>query len=432
MTIDRYDPEPTPELQNEFWGEQTEWIPREPSAERIGPKVALRRWWDALLGGGAVAARSHGRAGVRSDAGDDPERRTERLPAADHATHHAADDVEAELDEAWTVEAEPQRSRHPGVDPLLARLGGLAVIVTLAAPLVVGFTASGSDGGSADALLTTGPGASSSEIADPTTTAGAENSAVASTAGSTPPAGSVPSPAPTPSPSTASVEDRDADADVEASATSSAGAEALEATPEAALVVTTAPCGAEYELVAGDYWIRIADAAGVSLAELLDVNDASVDTVLVPGRSICLPVGAATPSPPVTVAPASAPKAPTAPSTTSTPSRPATTVAPAPTTTVAARPAAVPRSQAVAIIRDVWPDHLEERALEIAWRESNHQSNVNNWCCYGLFQIHWEAHRSWLSTLGVTSVSQLYDPVVNATAAYALYQRSGGFGPWRG
>jgi LysM repeat protein len=341
-----------------------------------------------------------------------------------------------ELDEAWTVEPEPQRSRHPGVDPLLARLGGLAVIVTLAAPLVVGFTASGSDGRSADALLTTG--ASSSEIADPATTAVTEDSAVASTAGSTPPAGSVPSTASTPSPSTASVEDRDADADAgaetsEASATSPAGAAALEAAP----AVTAAPCGAEYELAAGDYWIRIADAAGVSLAELLDVNDASVDTVLVPGRSICLPVGAATPSPPTTVAPAaaSAPTAapaPTAPATTSAPSRPTTTVAPAPTTTVVARPAAVPQSQAADIIRDVWPDDLEERALEIAWRESNHKSNVNNWCCYGLFQIHWEAHRGWLSTLGVTSVSQLYDPVINATAAYTLYQRSGGFGPWGG
>jgi hypothetical protein len=192
---------------------------------------------------------------------------------------------------------------------------------------------------------------------------------------------------------------------------------------------TAASCGARYELAAGDYWIRIADAAGVSLTELLEVNSASVDTVLVPGRSICLPVGAATPAPPATVAPATAP---TAPVTTAAPRRPATTVAPAPPTTVAPRPSAVPQSRAAEIIRAVWPDDIEERALEIAWRESNHRSNVNNWCCYGLFQIHWEAHRSWLATIGVTSVSQLYDPTVNANAAYVLYQRSGGFGPWGG
>jgi hypothetical protein len=92
----------------------------------------------------------------------------------------------------------------------------------------------------------------------------------------------------------------------------------------------------------------------------------------------------------------------------------------------------VPESQAVQIIRDVWPDELEERAIEIAWRESNHRSNVNNWCCYGLFQIHWQAHRSWLGSVGITSISGLYDPLLNTRAAYALYQRAGGFGPWGG
>ena len=80
----------------------------------------------------------------------------------------------------------------------------------------------------------------------------------------------------------------------------------------------------------------------------------------------------------------------------------------------------------------MWPDDIEDRALEIAWRESNYKSNVNNWCCYGLFQIHWQAHQRWLATIGVTSVAQLLDPAVNATAAYTLYQRSGGFGPWGG
>jgi LysM repeat protein len=439
MTTDRHDPDATPGIQNEFWGEQTEWIPREPSAERIGAKVAIGRWWDALLGGGVVAARAHGSKASLPD-GDHPAPRLERSPAAISESPDGPDastggDEAWTDDEAWTLEPRSPRGRHPGVDPLLARLGGLAVIVTLAAPLVVGFTGSGTDAGSAD-VLTTVSDASTSELADPTTT-GTENSAAATTVGSAPTAGSVSGTEPSGSASTMSADGSVTEPEAstpETSTKSAAGAAALE------VADTTPPCGAEYELVAGDYWIRIADAAGVSLAELLDVNDSSVDTVLVPGRSICLPVGAATPSPPTTVAPATTPAptapaaapAPTAPATTSAPSRPTSTVAPAPTTTVAARPAAVPRSQAVEIIREVWPDDLEERAIDIAWRESNHRSNVNNYCCYGLFQIHWEAHRSWLSTLGVTSVSQLYDPVVNATVAYTLYQRSGGFGPWGG
>ena len=92
----------------------------------------------------------------------------------------------------------------------------------------------------------------------------------------------------------------------------------------------------------------------------------------------------------------------------------------------------MPESEAAAIIRDVWPDELEGRALEIAWRESTHRSNVNNFCCYGLFQIYFSVHRSWLAGLGVDSADDLFDPRVNAIAAYTLYQRAGGWGPWGG
>ena len=208
-----------------------------------------------------------------------------------------------------------------------------------------------------------------------------------------------------------------------------------EAAPVTAPPVTEPPCGDDYELAAGDYWIRIADAADVDLADLLAVNDASVDTVLVPGDSICLPVGASTPAPPTTPAPRAAATTATnaaSPTRSSASTPTVTTTPPAPTTTVPARPVAVSAAAAVAIIRAVWPDDLEERAIEIAWRESNHRSNVNNSCCYGLFQIHWEAHRSWLSSMGVTSAWHLYDAKANTVAAYTLYQRAGGFGPWGG
>ena len=83
------------------------------------------------------------------------------------------------------------------------------------------------------------------------------------------------------------------------------------------------------------------------------------------------------------------------------------------------------------IIRDVWPDELEEQALRIAWRESGYNPRAQNYCCSGLFQIYYEVHAGWLAELGVNSVEDLYDPRTNATAAYALYQRSGSWEPWR-
>ena len=78
----------------------------------------------------------------------------------------------------------------------------------------------------------------------------------------------------------------------------------------------------------------------------------------------------------------------------------------------------------------MWPDELEARAIEIATRESTLVATAKNSCCYGLFQINWESHKAWLAGLGVTSPDQLFDAATNARAAYALYQRSGGWGPW--
>jgi hypothetical protein len=79
----------------------------------------------------------------------------------------------------------------------------------------------------------------------------------------------------------------------------------------------------------------------------------------------------------------------------------------------------------------VWPDDLEDTAIQIATRESNLIPTAHNSCCYGLFQIYYAAHKSWLASIGVTSAAQLYDPQVNANAAYALY-RTSGWAPWGG
>jgi LysM repeat protein len=54
--------------------------------------------------------------------------------------------------------------------------------------------------------------------------------------------------------------------------------------------------GARYTVVAGDSWFGIAQRASVTLRALLDVNDASSSSLLMPGDSIVLPAGAKRPS----------------------------------------------------------------------------------------------------------------------------------------
>jgi hypothetical protein len=88
------------------------------------------------------------------------------------------------------------------------------------------------------------------------------------------------------------------------------------------------------------------------------------------------------------------------------------------------------RAEIIQIIRDEWPDDLEDKAILIATRESSLDPNVRNYCCYGLFQLYWAVHQNWMSKVGVT-VADLYDPRVNARLAYQLYLRAGGWSPWR-
>ncbi len=214
------------------------------------------------------------------------------------------------------------------------------------------------------------------------------------------------------------------------------GASAYAGSGDGAVAVADEPesCSNVYEPVPGDYWLRIADVSGVSIEDLLAENNATTETPIFPGADICLPAGATTPTaatePPTTPAPTTA--APT----TAAPTTPAPTTAaptPAPTTTAPRNTTSPPSGGTVEqMIRDVWPDELEDEALRIAWRESNYRADVTSptGCCVGVFQMHWEAHRSWLADMGVTSRDQLFDARTNIEAAYALYQRSGGWGPW--
>ena len=217
--------------------------------------------------------------------------------------------------------------------------------------------------------------------------------------------------------------------------TAAPAATATTAAVVAAAERSGATCSKAYTVASGDFWIGIAKRAQVTLKELLRANNAKSSTKLFPGRSICLPNNAVTP------VPAAQPAAATATTTTVKAATPKPAPAPAPTTTVKPTPTTTPaapapannysREQVVQIIREVWPDDLEDEAIRIATRESNLKPTVRNYCCFGLFQIYYSVHKRWLADLGITSAEMLYDPRVNANAALALYVRAGGWGPWK-
>ncbi len=155
----------------------------------------------------------------------------------------------------------------------------------------------------------------------------------------------------------------------------------------------------------GDSWSLLADYAGVGLAAMLKANNATSRTVILPGQSLCVPKGAVF-------------------------SRPGTSVeAEAVTPKLVLPKVRLSAAESTAIIREVFPDKLERRALKIAQRESRLNHVAHSWCCLGLFQIYFGANKTFLGTLGITNASQLLDARTNATAAYAMYQRSG-WAPW--
>ena len=150
-------------------------------------------------------------------------------------------------------------------------------------------------------------------------------------------------------------------------------------------------CAATYTVKSGDSWWRIAEKNNTNLRKVLTLNNAKKTTKLLVGNTVCVPA-------PAQVAP------------------------PAQNFT---------RAEVIQFIRDAWPDELEEHALAIAQRESKLQPSALNGskCCYGLFQIYYRWHTGWLPQVGITSPAQMFDPRLNAAAAYRLYQRNG-WGPW--
>jgi LysM repeat protein len=156
---------------------------------------------------------------------------------------------------------------------------------------------------------------------------------------------------------------------------------------------TQAACTNTYAVQQGDSWWRIAAKSNTTLKKVLKLNSAKQSTRIQPGDQVCIPAVANS----------------------------------------AAKPPQneFTKAEVIQFIRDAWPDQLEERALAIAQRESrfNPSALSGSKCCYGLFQIYYRWHISWLPNVGITNPSQMFDPRLNAAAAYRLYQRNG-WGPW--
>ena len=154
----------------------------------------------------------------------------------------------------------------------------------------------------------------------------------------------------------------------------------------------SATCTKNYTVKQGDSWWRIAEKNDITLKRILKLNSAKQSTRILAGDLVCIPEVKPIATPP---------------------------------------PNTFTRAEVVQFIRDAWPDELEERALAIAQRESKLQPSALNVskCCYGLFQIYYRWHTTWLPQVGVTSPAQMFDPRLNAAAAYRLYQRNG-WGPW--
>jgi Transglycosylase SLT domain len=373
---------------------------------------------DWARGSGISRSRRAARTGTRTRT-HHVVRRSAPLPPLDRG-----EDAGFWPDDAWIptlepAQSRPSRDRGVGVDPRLLRLGVVAIAMVLMIPIALALRENG-DGGevrSQEPAAFASPSVPASpRAAEPLTRA-----------------------------------ERRARRAAFRTTTSAAAATEEEAATSAQLVAVPAraepepACAGEYTVVAGDFWVRFAESTDSDLGAWLRANNATVDTPLYAGDVLCVPEGASAPAPPPTVAPATTegPVATEAPATTVPPTDAPTTPdappeTPAPTTTAApdttapattAGPSVSPGG-VEAIIRDIWPDELEERALLIAQRESSLQPDAyNGSCCYGLFQIYFDANRSFLASLGVTTPEQLLNARTNAMVAYAMYQRAG-WSPW--
>lgn len=168
-------------------------------------------------------------------------------------------------------------------------------------------------------------------------------------------------------------------------------------TPPTTPPTNPAPATGTYTVRAGDSLYGISRRLGVSFSSLLSANGLTATSLIHPGRSLIIPTGGGS-APPAT--------------------------APLPSS-----PSPISSAEAERIIREVWPDDLEQMAVDIARRESRLRPTAQNGCCVGLFQIYYDLHSWWLAGMGINTRDALFDARTNAQAALALYQR-GGWTPW--
>jgi len=179
-------------------------------------------------------------------------------------------------------------------------------------------------------------------------------------------------------------------------------------------------CGLDYTVLPGDSWFGIAARADVKAGPLAAANGMTIRSSLKVGQVICLPVGAKRPAPTTTTT-----QAPAAPSNASAGSSRPTLSG------LTYNPVrSYSRPELEQMIRDIWPDELEEQAIYVVHRESRYNPGSYNWCCVGLFQVNWWSHRSWMQGAGVSEPSHLMDPLTNVRMALVVWQRSGSWKPW--
>ena len=350
-------------------------------------------------------------------------------------------------DDDWTLDDEPVSG---GVDPLLARMGALAIIVTLLIPVLFSLGSDGDDTSIESAIeaveqtVTSPPAPTVAPIAASPSEDSAAGDPAVSTGGESAeptPAAAEPTATEAASPTAASSDDDPSARAAEPATTSDATdatAQSNDTSAPSDVIAESAgaetgaeriepPCPIEYEVVVGDYWIRIADGAGVPIAELLAANGATTNTPLYPGATICLPAGATIPAPPTTTVPPTTVPPTTVPPTTAAPTTTTTTT----TTTAPSSSGPASPEEVQQLIREIFPPDQHAKALDVAWKESSYRATAyNGWCCYGVFQIYWDVHKGWLDDFGIYQSSDLFDAEKNIRAAYHLYQQSGGWSPW--
>lgn len=379
---DSFGSTPDSDLEDEFWG-------HEPTRRSTRPAPTER-----ALGGAVRRAATALRASTDSPSG--PRRAGSRRSDSTQADSTQLGSTRLDSTQAGSTQAGSRRPgpriARTGVDPLLRRAGLLALVVGLLVPAALTLRADDRPTISAGApTVAYGEAPATGDVAATT-----DDTIDYPMVG---PLAEAELPTITPPGRTESTGD----------ATTSAPPSRTQSTPRVG-------CGSHYDVRSGDSWSLIASRASVTLDRLLAANSASTSTVILVGQQICLPPEAKVSS--LT----SAAAAGTTGSKTSV-SAPATTWAPPPTNSYS-------RDQVIRIIREEWPDELEDTAIMIADRESHLNPSAQNWCCVGLFQMYWNVHKGWLAALGVTDRSQMFDPRTAARAGYALYRRSNSFGAW--